>query len=329
MSRCACPAVCREEFGDLVPQWGALLDRSAQDTLFLDPRWQWLWWRELAGDAQPLLVSLREEGTLVGLAPLMRRGGVLSFIGGPDLFDYHDFVVARGWEETFLQCLVDFLAGEEWDLVDLRSIPEGSPTLGLLPALARRRGLECTAEAEGVAPGLPLPSSWEEYLRLLTRKDRHELRRKLRRLYSSARVRLVCLSTPQEVAPAVDDFLRLMRASSPEKDLFLTPERERFFRRLAVESAGWGLLRLFLLEVDGERAAGVLCFDYKGSRLLYNSGFDPRFSWLSVGLLAKALCLQDAVEKGLSYFDFLRGDEDYKYDLGARDRRLYTLTLRR
>jgi CelD/BcsL family acetyltransferase involved in cellulose biosynthesis len=70
-------------------------------------------------------------------------------------------------------------------------------------------------------------------------------------------------------------------------------------------------------------------FDYEGSYLLYNSGYDPGYSHLSVGLLNKALSIKDAVERGRESFEFLRGTERYKYDLGAQDRAIYRLTVHR
>jgi CelD/BcsL family acetyltransferase involved in cellulose biosynthesis len=62
---------------------------------------------------------------------------------------------------------------------------------------------------------------------------------------------------------------------------------------------------------------------------MYNSGYDPQFASFSVGIASKALVLRDAIESGHTVVDFLRGSEPYKYDLGAQDRTVYKLTLRR
>ena len=109
----------------------------------------------------------------------------------------------------------------------------------------------------------------------------------------------------------------------------MTPERERFFHSLAEAMARAGYLKLFFLELDGVRVAGALCFDYGDSYLLYNSGFDTQYAALSVGLLLKAFCLKDAIERKKKWYDLLRGAETYKYHLGARDRWLYRLTISR
>jgi CelD/BcsL family acetyltransferase involved in cellulose biosynthesis len=86
---------------------------------------------------------------------------------------------------------------------------------------------------------------------------------------------------------------------------------------------------LFMLRINNRPAAAVLCFVAGSYLYLYNSGYDPEFSSLSVGLVSKALCLRWAIENGFGGLDFLRGDESYKYDLGAQDQRVYRLRLRR
>ena len=63
--------------------------------------------------------------------------------------------------------------------------------------------------------------------------------------------------------------------------------------------------------------------------MLYNSGYDPRYSRLSVGLVSKALAIKEAIEAGKRSFNFLRGTERYKYHLGAKDFAVYQLTVRR
>jgi CelD/BcsL family acetyltransferase involved in cellulose biosynthesis len=84
-----------------------------------------------------------------------------------------------------------------------------------------------------------------------------------------------------------------------------------------------GLLRLGVLELDGQPLAEIMCFDYNGCIYLYNSGYDPQYTALSAGLLSKVLAIKDSIEKGKSRFDFLKGAETYKYHLGGREVPLY------
>ncbi len=323
------PFVAIEGFDAVEEDWRRLLPSSYTDTVFLTPNWQRVWWRELGAGAELLLLAKRKDGALKGLAPLARRNGTITFLGSPDVCDYLDFVVNRGAEATFYQRLLEQLDGLEWNTLLLTSIPQGSPTLQYLPDLARERGYQVTIQQEDVAPGVELPATWDEYLGRLDKKDRHELRRKMRRLESLGGVRYYVTDAQADLSRDLEDFFTLMRASREDKDRFLTQEKEWFFRQMAAEMQTLGVLRLFFLEVKGVRVASALCFDYGQARLLYNSGFDPEYGYYSVGLLLKAYCLKQALEEGKGYFDFLRGGEHYKYDLGARDKVIYQMTVRR
>jgi CelD/BcsL family acetyltransferase involved in cellulose biosynthesis len=250
-------------------------------------------------------------------------------MGTTETFDYNDFMVRPGYESDFFDTLLRSLEDEGCDTLELFSLVENSPTLQHLPELARQRGYAVDVSEEDVTPGLDLPSSWDDYLAGLTKKNRHELRRKLRRLDTVENWRWYYLDDADQVSQRMDDFFELMAQSDPEKAQYMTPQREQFFRRITRRTAELGLLKLFFLEIEGQVVATSLCFDYDESRLLYNSGYNPEFSYYSVGLLLNAICLRDAIEGGAHYFDFLRGPEPYKYHLGGQNHILYQMVVKR
>lgn len=318
-----------ESFPQLWDHWEALLAQGTFNSIFQTPLWHRIWWEELGGDAELCLTSVWEDEALIGIAPLMRTGDTLSPLGDTDLWDYRDFIVAKGQEASFYPALLGHLHEEAWKQLDLPSLPEYSQTLAHLPSLAEERGYTIELSEEDVSPGIALPQNWDTYLMGLSKKDRHELRRKFRRLEGEESYSSYAVNGSSCLNGALDDFFAMMRGSRQDKAIFLTPQRERFFRRVAKGVAQINALKLFFLELGGERVAGALCFDYGSSRLLYNSGYNLAYSGLSVGLLLKAQCLREAIEEGKEYFDFLRGDERYKYDLGAKDVKLLRLRLQR
>jgi CelD/BcsL family acetyltransferase involved in cellulose biosynthesis len=254
----------------------------------------------------------------------------MTFIGDPSVCDYADFLVSRGAENLFYPMLLDYLDAEEWQELRLFSLPQESPTLAKLPGLARERGYSVHVEEEDVAPGVVLPGTWNDYLKNLSKKDRHELRRKMRRLESYEQgFHWYGLTDSQGVSAALDDFFVLMKKSKEDKSRFLTGPRESFFRSMVLNLSCAGLLKLFFLELGGKKVASALCFDYGSKRFLYNSGLDPDYKYYSVGLLLHALCIGDAIDDGRSYFDFLRGSEPYKYDLGGENRIIYRMVVAR
>ena len=324
------PAIAITSFWDRGEEWDSVLESSEVGSIFLSRQWQEVWWENF-GDGRELAGFTLEsaDGATGAVASLSRSGDSIGFVGSPDTFDYNDFLVRSGFEATFYATLLDILDGWEWSELRLDSLIEDSPTLAYLPGLASERGYRVEQEYEDVTSGVSLPGDWEAYLSLLSKKDRHELRRKLRRLDTQTEWRWYCLTAADEVLGKLDEFLSLMRGSSPEKAEFMTPDRERFFRALAGRMAELDHVRLFFMEMDGTLAASSLCFDYGPARLLYNSGYDPGLSYYSVGLLLHAMCVKDAIEQGISYFDFLRGPEPYKAHLGGRQKSLYRMVVKR
>ncbi|HXG42671.1 MAG TPA: GNAT family N-acetyltransferase [Dehalococcoidia bacterium] len=312
----------------LAEEWRALLGHAALRHVFLSPAWLRAWWEEF-GQGSPTIVAARHGERLVGIAPFLRRGDVLTFAGDPNVCDYMDFVLARDVATEALGELWQSLLRLEWRELVLWGLSEESPTLALLPALARREGLTLLQEREDVCPALELPGTWEEYLESLPGKDRHELLRKLRRLYRVGEPSLEVLSSPEEATAAVDQFLHLHRISRPDKARFMTEEMARFFRRMVSYLSEEGWVRLYFLRLGQVRAAALLCFVAGDTLQLYNSGYDPDYSHLSVGLLSKAMLVEHAIAAGFRRLDFLRGAEPYKYDLGARDVGVHRLRLLR
>ncbi len=321
-----------EELGRLDSEWRVLLSRSRVRNVFLSPLWLRIWWDEFAQGRQLLLLTARQGQELVAVAPFMRDGQRLQLAGDPQVCDYMDVTVVQGAEEAAALAFLRHLAArpaEGWQELSIEAVPEYSATLEAWPAAAWALGLSVSMEVADVSPQVSLPPTWEEYLEGLAGKDRHELRRKLRRAARGAALELEELTSAEAVVSALDDFFRLHTQSRAEKAHFMTAEMQRFFRRIVDGFAREGLVRLYFLRLNQVRAATALCFEGQDELLLYNSGYDPSFAALAVGIVSKALVLQRAIALGKRRLDFLRGAEPYKYDLGARDLKVYRLVIRR
>ena len=319
-----------ETFDTIAQEWEALLPHTAANTIFITPWWQKLWWRRYGSeDAALQILSVRKDDTLLGIAPLMVSGDTLSFLGDTDLFDYHDFLVRQGCEDDFYDAVWQHIQTLAWRRMELKSLRQSSETLRRITELAQNDGCTTEISDEDVSPYKHLHPTWDEYVASLRKKDRHELRRKLRRLNNGSQAAQYALQDGGEIASAMPEFFRLMRASRPDKDDFLTPDREQFFTALAQELAPRNQFKLFFLELDNTPVVSCICFDYNNNYLLYNSGYDPEYSALSVGLLNKALCIQDAIQTGKQSFDFLRGSERYKYNLGGTNQTIHQLLIQR
>jgi CelD/BcsL family acetyltransferase involved in cellulose biosynthesis len=171
---------------------------------------------------------------------------------------------------------------------------------------------------EAVSLEVDLPPTWDEYLGVLNQKQRHEVRRKLRRLEEAGVALYKMVGETESVPGAIDTFLRFFRESRKDKAIFMSARMESFFSSLVKTMAEEKLLRLGFLHLDGSPVAVAIGSDYRNVIYLYNNGYDPRYSHLSVGSISKVLAIKDSIERGRKKFDFLKGDEEYKQRLGGK-----------
>lgn len=319
--------VTRESFASLVSYWSDSGHNLGWEPIFIIPGWLQVWWQVFGGGGELYLRAVRQGEEIIGVAPLMVREKTASIIGSGDVCDYLDFVVAPGMERDFFGALLDDVQQGEISRLELRPLRPRSTVLTHLVAVARDRGYNVLCHPEGTSVELELPSSWDEYLMALSTKQRHEVRRKLRRLWEAGNAGFHVVEDRAAVGEFMDTFVKLFSESREDKEAFMTGRAELFFQSLADTMAEAGLLRLGILDLDGQPVAMVMCFDYHDSIYLYNSGYDPGYGSLSVGLLAKILCIQDSIQRGRKRFDFLRGGERYKYHLGGREIPLYSCRI--
>lgn len=318
-----------DSFDEYADDWRVLLSTSVVSTPFQTSEWQRIWIRELGKYGCPWILRFLDDDKVLGLASLMWVDGNVTFIGDEDVCDYNDFLVPPGNEVSFYGALMEYLVEREWDTLQLYPLMCNSPTLVHFPDIARKKGCRVEISQIEVSPGKILPPTWEDYVSSLNKKDRHELRRKLRRLNAQEGVTWYSLTQPGDIELGMYDFFELMRMSGEDKARFLTPARRRFFNAVATELGELGLLRLYFMEIGSKRVAAAFTFDYGPSRMLYNSGYNPAYGYYSVGLLLNALAIESAIKDGKRYFDFLRGEEPYKYHLGGQDIPLYKMLVTR
>jgi len=311
--------ITSESFESLSSYWLEPPSPLRWDCIFVLPPWLEIWWKEFGAAGDLYLCAIREGGTVIGIAPLLLKDGAASFIGSDDVCDCLDFVVVPGREHDFFNIILDHLSAKGLKVLNLGPLRPNSTVLTHLVDIARGRGYEVSCALEDVSLELDLPPAWEEYLGMLSQKQRHEVRRKLRRMREAGEVNYRIIDDSRDVPGAIDIFLELFRKGKAEKAFFMNAKRESFFRSMAKAMAQAKLLRLGILELEALPMAAVMCFDYNNTIYLYNSSYDPRYGSLSVGALSKIFSIRESIERGKATFDFLKGAEDYKYRLGGKE----------
>ena len=318
-----------KDFSEITPEsWNALVEQSIADTPF--SRYEYLseWWKTLGGgewkEAELVLVSAREGDQLVGIAPLFITDydgqRALMLVGSIEISDYLDLIVREADLQRFLSGLVDFLLSSFHDrffAIDWYNLPDSSPTLAALKAEAEKHGWTHHEEVYRPTPRIPLNGSFEDYLARIDKKQRHEIRRKMRRAAESEKnVRFYVINGSENIDSEIDAFFNLM-IQAPEKEQFLHPAMREQMKVTLQNAHKHGYLWLAFLEIDGARTAASLNFDYKNKLWGYNSGVSNEHRELSPGWVLLAHTIQWCCDNGRYEFDFMRGDEEYKYRFGG------------
>ena len=349
--------------------WDALAGRTPWATPFSRHCVQRAWWNAYGSTAHDTTLVVSDEANpdeIVGIVPLMHRhelepgdlaartilrhrpgpalrpvpaSATAVFFGASYHADYATVLAAPARLNPVCEAVVTWLAAQDqsrWDVVDLRRLRAGDPAVdALAKALEWAAPAACwsvTREQEDVCPIVTLVpgTDYEGYLATLGGKERHEIRRKVRRAEAAGEVTLERSANPID---DLDAFVELHQKRWGAEGLFPPTDggaaSRRFFAGLFEDCAPSGLVDLSFLTVGGRRIAAGVTFDAGDAVYYYNAGVDPEARELSPGVVLCGRYLEAAIALGRGRFDFLRGNEGYKYEWGAVDEPIERILVRR
>lgn len=242
--------------------------------------------------------------------------GMKPVLNNQEITDYGDIINPT---KEKIQSHIDKLKTSGATSVQFDYVRENSV---LFQTLARMTPFAQTQQE--VAPFISLPPSWDGYLESLERTDRKELKRKWKRLdTTSYKLRYFEISKKEDDVEMFEVFIKLHKLSDYNKEQFMTDKMKDFFKELlSLQIPEWSQ-KLAFLYINEKPAAALFYFENVKEILLYNSGFDPEQKYYSAGLLLVAHLIKKSIEEHKQKFDFLRGNERYKYDLGGKDKTLF------
>ena len=312
-----------ESIDSITELWRDRGNRLNWDCLFVLPGWLKAWLQTFGRNRTPYICSILSHNELIGIAPLMIEGQTARLMGDTDVCDFQDVVVVPGRENTFFDALFDHLKKQGIRQLDLEAVRSDSVLYRHLVPTGKDQQRTVDCQELDATLVLDLPASWDAYLLQLTGKQRHEVRRKFRRLEEAGRVQLLSAVDVTDISGKMDTFLTLFKKNRSDKTHFMTEQMASFFHKLAIELASARILRLFFLKLDEAVVAAVMGFDHNETFHLYNNGYDGRYRALSVGLLSKLMTVKESIQLGKKRYDFLKGTEEYKHRLGGKRIPLY------
>lgn len=305
---------------EIAEAWAGIAAHRRPPSIFLTPEWIAVARAHDANEQITLVVGDPPHG----VAALSRSAdGTVRFAGG-ELTDEQDVVAAPAHAVGAARAVASWIAGERAPRVLLEFVPEDTPTLDAMSDVLGESGYRISRSRLITSPRIALSPDFDSYVQGLGKKERHELRRKLRR-FEAAPGTGFRWADDRERPAILDRFFALHRLSKGDKAAFMTAEAEAFFRDVADALAPTGHLRLGVVRAYGEDAAVLFGFAYGDTLALYNAAYDPALGSLSLGIVQHAYAIRDAIANRFAVYDLLRGDEPYKYDLGCADRWLWRL----
>lgn len=313
-----------DRFQELSQAWNDLLFRSFSNNIFLT--WEWLYaWSEtyIKNSRRLFILKIEESGKLVGIAPwCIRRVKAgpfqvkhLEFLGaGEGGSDYLDVIVKRGREEEVSSLLFHYIFHQiphDWDVLSLKEISSGSIFMKYLTNEFRKSGKHYEIEESSYCPTVALPQSVEEFDRGLSRNRRQQYNRHIRILEKNNDVQRFHSSGNEVIFKELLSVFKQLyenRWGNNANDLFHLLE---MFLRLTKDRS---VIDVDLLKVNGDYVGGLLHFNYNNIKYMYLMAVNKYFNeGISLGNTLCVMNIKTAIEEKCREYDFLKGEESYKF----------------
>ncbi|MDD2582055.1 MAG: GNAT family N-acetyltransferase, partial [Desulfuromonadaceae bacterium] len=306
---------------DYLDAWRVL----ANGTPMHSPEWLLVWWQFYAKPDDELSVLLfhEPEGALVGLAPLYIRiegkRRIVCLLGSGDASTNHTtWLTAAGWEQRVSKAVAQFLLGLKsgWNCVQLDSIDADNMAVSATVTHMAENGCLVRKIPRHNCWKTVLPSTWEEYLMMLSRSHRKQCRSLHQRYFESGRVRIHTVTSTADFHQGFEILLQLHSARWGDSTKLLGCFSNQMFREfhetVALELLKRNQLLLVWLEYDGKPIAVEYQFIDKRAVYSYLAGMDPSVTEFPPGNLSIMASIQAAITHGCETFDLSRGDQPYK-----------------
>ncbi len=310
-----------EAFAALKDDWNRLLSESANNTVFLRHEWLSSWWMSYGARSELNVLAIRKGERLAAVAPLMTRMDRMrglptrkvSFIGDPEWM-VGDFIVSTDAKKAvgmFMECIL----GMNWDVAELRNVPEDSANIGPFTEIMESRLLNYQRIEGANSPYVKVTMPWKDFYASRSTRFKKSIRNKLNKINKAGSVSVRRYTTPEEVArilPTIFDIGLKGWKHTIKNAISSTPENRSFYTHLSSEMSALGLLDIWVLEFNGAPTA----FEYhvrhgKRTHALV-ADFDESYRNLSPGSILDFNVMQHVFGNGTSEYDMGCGDSFYK-----------------
>ncbi len=309
-------------FAEVEDQWREMENSSAVPTVFQTFDWLQCWSEFLDRTGNMFILAVYEGDAVLGIAPLFFRRfslkglplfRILHIAGAPES-DYQSLILRNGREEETLAALVRHIAKLRWDIAWFSDLYPETPTDLLLTGFLRREKFSILKKKHTPCPFIQLPDTFENYRKTLSKNARQNTTKFCNRVERLGSVSYDKISRTEDIPSAMREFMRLHEQqwqTRGQTGALNTPEVRSF--HVAVAQRLERYLDLRQLKIDEKLVASTYSYDFHGKRGLYLPGLDMEYRYYSLGHVMITYGIRDAIENGMEEYDFMRGDEKYKY----------------
>ena len=336
------------EFNSSKEQWNALVHNMRYPSIFVSWEWIHTWQQYFANDTE--LVNLfiyadsAQHNELVGILPLFLQnthlnkdwhsGRVLQYAGSSYLYpDHLDIICAEKHAPVCLQAVFDFLFNvtqqQPWDILYLPYLADNSCLLDWLTnttALPFKFNIQQTSTAPYIAMA---SNSFDEYMGRFNSKQRYNIRSRQKKLCSQHNTQYISCQ-PDELSSGLDILFKLHARRAEQKDIessFQGKNVINFHHDLLNQIADTNWPQLKLLKNDQQTLAALYGFTFADRFFFYQIAHDPEWTRLGPGKVILYHAIAEAFANGQQEYNFLQGQESYKYQWTAQERKIYSVTL--
>jgi len=310
------------ELNNISSAWNRLLLETQSNNVFLRWEWAYAWIKTYINNNRKLFIILVYDNTeLIGVAPWyinqLRNKGLtikqIEFLGSPEgAADYLDVFIKKGKEKEVTNCIYNYIMNEApslWDSIKLRDISSNSLFLLHLSNKIKQEGKYIEISNGSYCPIVSLPENYEGYLSSLSSNRREQFRRHQRLLEREGIVEHLSFQH-SDIENGLKQFLDFYK----EKSSYYNASIDNFLKIMVMQKDIDNLMQIDFLTLNNQKLAGLLHLTNNSSLSMYLMATDKTFNpKISIGNILVGLCIKNAIEKNLAVYDFLKGDEAYKF----------------
>ncbi|MGR3303175.1 MAG: GNAT family N-acetyltransferase [Candidatus Scalindua sp.] len=242
---------------------------------------------------------------------------VISFIG-TGISDYADFIIVENREKV-LRLFFEYLLKKNslWDKIELAEIRENSPNMEIIRELLLKYNKTAKIFTSCRCPYVLVSKDWKGYYSSLSAKFRNDLRTQHNKLLKSEFSFSFCTEKEKLNEQLLSVLMEMHFTgiiAKNKKSKLQTKDGLEFVKSLLNKLEIQKMASLYIMRINNEIAAYGLGFRYGRKYYFWNMGKNNKYARLNPGKLLICRMIRDMFENiNIDEFDFLRGEEDYKY----------------